>query len=114
MPIAQQTWWGLGHSLYPFRKNGKQPHTQMNLTSLSHTMHSQTRYFWLVLLKGQQSYFLLLALTLHTWLAELLLTHAGYSFSQATRFTFCQAVSGTHPQQVPVVLRPLGTQDETP
>jgi len=106
MPIAEKTWQDLGHSLHPFQKNGRHSHTQMNLISLSHTTPSQNLYLLLVLLKGQQSHFLLLALALHTWLAELLLT-------RATRFTLCQAVSGTIHSAVPAVLRPLGTQDES-
>lgn len=106
-------WQGLGHSLHPFQKNGKQSHTQTNHISLSHATHSHDQQLWLVLLNRQQSYFLLLALPLRSWPAELLLTHAGYSSSQATQFTSCQAVRGTHPQQVPVVLRPLGSQGES-
>lgn len=124
MPIAEQTWRGLGHSRHPFQKNGKQSHTQTNLISLNHTTHSQNQYLWLVLLKGQQSYFLLLALTLCTWLAELLLTRAGYSSPQATRFTSCPAVwhpstagpcgaetpghPGWEPVSPPSVTQPLG------
>lgn len=104
---------GLQHSLCPFQKYRNQPYTPTNLISLSHTTHSQNPYLWLVLLKGQQSYFLLLALALCTWLAELLLPRAGYSFSSHP----VHLLPGCkwHPSTAsPCGAEPPGTQDESP
>lgn len=83
MPITEQMWQGLF-------KNIEHNLIHKQTSSPSATTRRQNQYLWLVLLRGQESYFLLLALTLHTWW-QLLLGHAGFSLSQDTQLIPCQA-----------------------